>query len=102
MPSPHVDDYGTPFTLTIYDYSNAVLDLSNSLTRQIIFIKPDTSQIVTTGSFVTDGTDGKIRYTSASGLLDTAGEWGIQGRIVFANGSWSTEVQGFVVSANTK
>ena len=100
MPQPHVDDYGTPFTLTIYDYKGSVLDLSNSLTRQIIFIKPDNSTVTTTGSFVTDGTDGKIRYTSASGLLDTAGDWGIQGKIVFANGSWSTDVQGFVVLPN--
>jgi len=100
MPSPHVDDYGTPFTLTIYDYSNTVLDLSNSLTRQIIFIDPDNSKTITTGSFVTDGTDGKITYTAASGLLNAAGDWGIQGKIVFANGSWSTEVQGFKVLAN--
>ena len=100
MTSPHVDDFGTPFTLTIYKYDNTILDLTNSLTRQIIFIKPDTSRVTTTGSFVTDGSDGKITYTSASGLLDTAGDWKIQGRIVFANGTWSTEVQGFVVEDN--
>jgi len=102
MSSPHVGDYGTVFNLTIYRHDNIVLDLSGALVRQIIFYKPDTSTVITTGSLTNDGTDGKMYYTSPSGLLDTAGEWGIQGRVEYPTAAWSTEVQGFVVEENQK
>jgi hypothetical protein len=100
MRSPHVDDWGTPFAMTIYDSRNTVLDLSSASPITIIFTKPDSSQFVREASFVTDGTDGKIEYTIQDGEIDTAGDWKYQGRITFINGSWSTDLIPFVVEGN--
>ena len=60
----HVGDIGTVFTLTIKDGSS-VIDLSGATTKQIILRKPDrVTSSTKTASFVTDGSDGKIKYTN--------------------------------------
>ena len=100
MSSPHVGDYGTQFNMTVYKHDGSILDISTASQRQIIFIDPSGSRTITTGCLVTDGTDGKMYTTSASGLLVTAGDWHLQGYVVYANGAWSTDVQGFVVDTN--
>ncbi len=75
----HVDDIGTIFTVTIVDQDDAVVDISLYSPKQLIFTKPDGTRVEQTASFTTDGTDGKIQYTSESGDLDQPGLWQLQG-----------------------
>jgi hypothetical protein len=98
--SPHVGDYGTQFNMTVYKHDGSILDISTATTRQMIFIDPSGNRTTTTGCLTTDGKDGKMYTTAASGLLITAGSWNLQGHVVYNNGEWSTDVQGFVVEAN--
>ena len=96
----HMNDIGTQFILTIKDQDGAVVNLASSLTKEIIFLKPDLSSHTKTASFVTDGSDGKIYYTAASGDIEQDGFWRIQGRVTFASGSWSTNTTQFIVYPN--
>ena len=100
MTSPHVGDEGTPFTLTVYSRDGTVLDISSASPIDIYLYKPDGSKLEKEGAFVTDGTDGKMKYTIETGIFDTAGQWSIQGRVTFINAVWSTDIHGFVVEAN--
>jgi len=92
-------DIGTVFTITVMDGSAAV-DISTATTKNIVFKKPDKTILPKAGSFVTDGTDGKISYTTVSGDLSKAGEWCVQGAIVMPAGTWKTDIDHFTVYAN--
>lgn len=100
----HVGDIGTIFLATITDENNAVVDVSLASTKQLWFKKPDTTVTKKTASFTTNGTDGKLQYTTIAGDLDNAGVWEIQGYVVLAAGTWHTsrltvQVQPNVVGA---
>jgi hypothetical protein len=60
-----------------------IVDISSaSATKQIIFKKPDATTTTKSGSFVTNGTDGKFYYTTIAGDIDQAGAWQAQAYIV--------------------
>lgn len=96
----HQNDIGTVFILTIKDQDGAIVDLSLSSSKEIIFLKPDLSSHTKTASFVTDGVDGKISYIATSGDLEQDGWWKIQGRVTFSTGVWSTNTTQFIVYPN--
>lgn len=95
----HKNDVGTPFTITVGD-ANGVLDISTSSDKRIIFRKPDGSSTTVSGTFSTDGTDGKIVYTFQDGDLDVDGRWRVQAHLTFPSGSWYTDVNIFRVHDN--
>lgn len=93
-------DIGTVFEITIQD-NGTVVDISEATTQEIIFKKPDVDTVVVKAtSFVTDGSDGKIKYTVASGDLDVIGKWQIQARIVLPGGEWKSDIVEFQVLPN--
>ena len=99
----HVGDWGTIIRVTVNDCSDSgssVLDLSATTTKQIIFRKPDGTILTKTATFTTDGTDGKIQYTTVNGDIDIAGDWKIQVYLVFPSGSWRTDIGNFNVYSN--
>ena len=77
----HKNDIGLTFKVTIKDEDDAVKNISSYSTKQLIFKKPDGTILTKTASFLTDGTDGVIYYTTVSGDLDTVGIWRIQAYI---------------------
>ena len=81
MSTPHLNDYGTIFQITLQDQDGAAVDVSAATTKQIIFEKPDGVVEAKTASWVTDGTDGKIKYAAVADDLDVVGAWKIQGRV---------------------
>jgi hypothetical protein len=95
----HVGDIGVVFNITIMNGA-AVLNVSNANSISIIFQKPDGSDITKTAALVTNGTDGKIKYTTISGDLDQVGTWQIQARVDFGASVFSTDVQKFKVYRN--
>lgn len=99
----HLDDIGTVFIITINECTNGVstvLDISAASTMELSFKKPSGVVDIHSAVFVTDGTDGQISYTIQSGDLDEVGEWKIQARLVFAGGTWRSDVGSFRVYSN--
>lgn len=96
----HVNDIGTVFTITITEGGSAI-DISTATTKDFHFDKPSANgKFSKTAIFVTDGTDGKLKYVSESEVLDTAGDWKIQAHIVMPNGEWRTNIDTFKVFEN--
>lgn len=62
--------------------TNAPLDLSSAITK-VINLKGPSSNLSESASFVTDGTDGKLRIVLSTGQLVPAGEWQIQAVVTF-------------------
>jgi len=74
----HVGDVGTDIIVTVKDDGSAV-DLSSGFdTYTFIFCKPDGTVVSKAGSLNSDGSDGKIKYTVETGLLDVHGDWKYQ------------------------
>ena len=96
----HVDDVGTVFQVTIKDEDEVVVDVSNALTKTIYFRKPNGTLLTKTASFVTDGTDGQIKYTTESGDIDAAGNWSLQSFVDFGTTEFYSDIHKFTVYNN--
>lgn len=99
MSNMHVDDIGNTVTVTVAENGTGI-DVSAATTKQIIFSKADGTAVAKTASFVTDGTNGQIRYTIASNDLSVAGPWKYQGRVAGSGFDYHTDWGYFEVSAN--
>lgn len=99
----HYNDIGTIFLVTINDCVSGVatiLDVSSASTLELIFKSP--SGIATTKNALldTDGTDGKIKYTTIDGDLNEVGTWRIQANIGVGGGLYRSDVGSFKVYEN--
>lgn len=72
--------------LTTVTSDSVALDVSSASTIQFRFLKPDGVEVTKMGSFKTDGTDGKVKYVTADGDLDTQGIWRYQVRVILSGG----------------
>jgi hypothetical protein len=90
-------DYGTLFTATVKDEANAVVDISTATVKQLIFIKPTEERLVCTMSFVTDGSNGQIKYALVNGDINMSGLWKRQYHVEMPTGAWSSSVIEFTV-----
>lgn len=77
----HVGDVNVEVRLIVQEDGVAV-DISGAAAMKILFQAPDGTVTEQTAEFVTDGTDGAMRYVTASASdLDDAGEWLVQGHL---------------------
>lgn len=77
-------DYGQVMELTYIDIDTGIAaDISTySDTIRLIFTKAENGTPTNkTATFVTDGSDGKVQYTTESGFL-TAGIWFVRGQVI--------------------
>lgn len=99
----HIGDIGTEFVATIKD-SGAAINISGANTttsRRFLFEKSNGSTSSETASFVTDGTDGKLSFTTSSGFLDIAGDWRLQAKIILNSATTNySSIFGFRVHKN--
>lgn len=95
----HEGDIGTVFELTVKDGSTAV-DVSASTSKVIKFMDPYGVVTSHSAAFVTDGTDGKIKYTTIAGDLTPSGLWRLQAVVGFSNGTWNSDIKEFQVFPN--
>lgn len=95
----HVDDIGTQLIVTIKD-DGVPVDVSLASSIQIVITKPNTSKMVKTATFYTDGTDGLIYYTSILGDFDSAGVYEIQGIVNLSGGTYHSSISTFKVYRN--
>jgi hypothetical protein len=95
-----IGDVGTALELTIEDQDGDVVDLTSATVKSIKFTKPDETTVTKTAQFVTDGTDGKIRYVFTIGDLDLDGTWKYQAILTLTSGLWHSDIGKFVVKHN--
>lgn len=98
----HIGDIGTVITLTIVDQDGTAVDVSTATTKEIHLQPPSGDAVQKTASFTTDGSDGKIYYTTASASdLNVAGTWEAQAYVVLSGGNtWKSTIKEFKVRAN--
>ena len=95
----HQNDIGTAFTITIQDGTTAV-DISTATTKKIVFKKPSCTKLTYDTAFVSDGTDGKIKYNVVAGDLDEVGTYKLQSYVVISDGTFYTDITSFKVYRN--
>ncbi len=95
----HVGDIGTVLVVTLKN-DNVPVDISAATTKQIILQNPSVTGGAFAATFTTDGTDGKLQYTTTINDLDESGVWQIQAYVVLATGAWRSEIQEFSVFPN--
>jgi len=93
----HNGDVGTIFRLTIKDTAGAAIDVSTASVKYIYFQDPSGVKTQKTAAFYTDGTDGKIQYTTVAGDIDEVGTWMVQGYVETSLGKFWTEKDSFKV-----
>lgn len=93
----HVGDIGTVFIVTIKE-GGVVKPISAATGMEFVFERPDKTSFVKDGVWTTDGTDGKVEYTTEDGtILDQAGQWDFQVVLTFPNGQWTSSKMRFHV-----
>lgn len=95
----HRNDIGTKFLVTILDDTSA-LDISTASEKKIIFKKSNGFVVEKTAEFNTDGSDGKVYYTTVADDLSITGIWSIQAKVVLPTGTWRSDTQNFEVYSN--
>lgn len=95
----HKGDIGTVFEATIMN-DNVAIDVSSQVSMDLIFQKADGVVVTYPASFVTDGTDGKVQYTTVADDLDVVGSWKLQAKVALPTGIWSSEIKKFKVYKN--
>jgi hypothetical protein len=95
----HVGDVGTVFEVTVKEGST-VVDISTATVKSFVCRKPSGAVVTWTAEFATNGTDGKLRYTTAEDDLDRAGDWRMQAYIEMPTGAWHSDEATFKVAAN--
>ena len=93
----HNGDIGTVFRLSIVDTAGTAIDVSTATVKYIYFQDPSGVKTQKTAAFYTDGTDGKIQYTTIAGDIDEVGTWMVQGYVETSLGKFWTEKDSFKV-----
>lgn len=97
------EDYGQILTITIIDTdTNAAADVSSYTTAQQVFLKDPDENIsaAKVAAFDTDGSDGVITYTLASGDIDEPGLWHICARVTSGTAVLTSEWKSFKVGGS--
>ncbi|MDQ3007191.1 MAG: BppU family phage baseplate upper protein [Chloroflexota bacterium] len=68
---------GLVITLTIME-DGAAVNISSAATRKIKIRKPDGTVLEKDAAFTTNGSDGKLTYTTVSGDIDQVGQYKVQ------------------------
>ena len=94
-----IGDYGQVVKLTMIDVdTDAAADVSGYTTsQQFIFQDPSRNNTAVSASFDSDGSDGVVKYTLASGLLDEQGRWTVRARVKSGSAQLTSEPEYFDV-----
>ena len=95
----HVNDVGTRFLITVKEDST-VVDISGAESLSIFIRNPDDTLLARSGNLHTDGTDGNMYYDLASGDVNVAGHYKLQGRVSLSSSTYYTNVYNFQVHCN--
>jgi len=94
------EDYGQILTITIKDTdTDAAADVSSYTTAQHVFFRDPDGNLSSakTAAFDTDGSDGVVTYTLASGDIDEPGRWEVCARVTSGTAVLTSEWKVFQV-----
>jgi hypothetical protein len=96
----HAGDVGTTVEVTVTKDDGSALDLSGASIKRLKFKLSKT--LLRDGEFVSDGVDGKIKYTTIvdDDVFKKAGTWKIQAYVELTGGKWNTDIAQLIVDAN--
>ena len=69
----HVGDVGIPITVTFKDQDGVIFPINGATTKEIWLSTPTGTTSKYTGSYVTDGTDAKLRYILQANNISVEG-----------------------------
>jgi hypothetical protein len=95
----HVGDIGTQLIMTVKD-DGEIVDISPSVNLVVILKKPNGETYSKSGQLLTNGSDGKMYYTSINGDFNVPGNYKIQGIVTLPNGTFYTSISTFKVFCN--
>lgn len=93
------NDLGVDVLLLVTDQQCKPLSLVTTTAREFEFTKPDGTIVTKTAAFVTDGSDGRLRYATEAGFLDVVGTWKVRAKLTEAAKLYRTEPIAFAVKA---
>ena len=96
----HVNDVGTLFKVTVWDGTASPLNISTATVKQLRFLMPTGASFMRSASFITDGSDGGLKYISVTGDLPTPGDWIVQPYIEIPSACWHGSQTSFEVYSN--
>ena len=80
-----VGDTGALIQVTVLDEDSLLpKDLSGVITKQLWLGPPNGPRREYDATFITDGTDGQLEYSTGTGDLDEGGTWSVQAYYVTA------------------
>lgn len=100
LPAVQKIDIGTIVEVTVVDSDEIAIDISAATTMEIILKSINEIVVTKTAAFTTDGSDGKIQFTSVVADFPEAGRWKIQGHVILPSGEWRTAVGYYNVGEN--
>lgn len=95
-----VNDVGIDINITILKADKYPLDISTAVEKIIYIKKPNGKVMTKTANFVTDGKDGKVKYTSIVNDFDVVGVYRVQARVVFEPSVYHSSIEQFTVESN--
>lgn len=85
---PHVGEIGFPITITARDEDFSVKSIADWNTKNMALKSPSGTVAIYAATFVTDGSDGQLRFTTVDGTeLSEKGWWVAQGQGLTAGGA---------------
>ncbi len=92
-------DYGQSIVLTIIDTdTDAAADVSAYTTAIPVQLSDPSGNVATkTAAYVTNGADGQVTYTLASGDIDEPGSWRIRAKVTSGSAVLSSVWEVFIV-----
>jgi hypothetical protein len=97
----HNGDVGTIIRLTITeDDDTTAINVSGATVKTFYFLKPDGKKESVDAEFYSDGTDGKLKYTTIAGDIDTVGRWQVQAYVEIGLAKYYSAKTTFVVQSN--
>ena len=91
-----VDDVGTTLTFTAKNTKGGIEDVSGATTMEVVIVKPSKTRVTWTLVHKTDGTDGKMVYTTLFGDIEsTPGQYRVEGFLVRPANSLRSDIETF-------
>ncbi len=100
LPWVQKGDEGIQLIVQVVDSAGVPVDISAALSTVIKLSYPDGSAQDFNATFVSDGVDGKIQYSTEAEDLSQVGLYGIQAKIGMGNAPKSSELGKFEVRGN--
>lgn len=78
-----LNDLGVDLVIEITE-NGSVVDISTATAKELLLKNPSGTEVAKTAEFVSDGSDGKVKYTILVGDIDQTGLWEMRAKITFS------------------